>query len=82
MRRSAWPRSRGARIFTDNAYVNCAIIRELPGNIHLVGRGRMDAALYASPNKPRGRGRPPVRGLQRQPDRDPASGEIVIRCAA
>lgn len=49
-------------VFADNAYVNSAIVRELPENVHLVGRGRMDAALYAAPNKPRGRGRPPIRG--------------------
>jgi hypothetical protein len=49
-------------VFADNAYVNCAVVRELPENVHLVGRGRMDAALYAAPNKPRGRGRPPIRG--------------------
>lgn len=49
-------------VFADNAYVNSAIVRELPENVHLVGRGRMDAALYAAPTKPRGRGRPPIRG--------------------
>lgn len=49
-------------VFADNAYVNSAIVRELPDNVHLVGRGRMDAALYEPPNKPRGRGRPPIRG--------------------
>jgi hypothetical protein len=49
-------------LFADNAYVNREVMRELPENIHLVGRGRMDAAVYATPEKPRGRGRPPVRG--------------------
>jgi DDE superfamily endonuclease len=49
-------------LFADNAYVNREVLRELPENIHLVGRGRMDAAVYATPEKPRGRGRPPVRG--------------------
>lgn len=49
-------------VFADNAYVNCAIVRGLPQSIHLIGRGRMDAALYQQPAKPRGRGRPPIRG--------------------
>lgn len=49
-------------VFADNAYVNRSVVRELPENVHLVGRGRMDAALYGAPNKPRGRGRPPIRG--------------------
>lgn len=49
-------------VLADNAYVNSAIVRELPENVHLVGRGRMDAALYERPTKPRGRGRPPIRG--------------------
>jgi hypothetical protein len=49
-------------VFTDNAYVNRAVVRELPANIDLVGRGRMDAALHEQAIKRRGRGRPPIRG--------------------
>jgi hypothetical protein len=47
----------------DNAYVNRSVIRPLPYNVDFLGRARMDAALNAPPKaKPRGRGRPPVRG--------------------
>ncbi len=47
----------------DNAYVNRSVIRPLPLNIDFVGRGRMDAALYAQPGKKKNRlGRPPVKG--------------------
>jgi len=49
-------------VVADNAYVNRSIIRPLPTNVHLIGRGRMDAALYAPAPKPCGRGRPPIRG--------------------
>lgn len=54
--------NRAFLVFTDNAYVNRSIIRNLPQNVDLIGRGRMDAALY-DPPKPRKRmGRPPVKG--------------------
>ena len=49
-------------VFTDNAYVNRSIVRELPESVDLVGRGRMDAALYASPPPYRGMGRPRMKG--------------------
>lgn len=49
-------------VFADNAYVNRSIVRELPENVDLVGRGRLDAALYAPAPKYRGRGRPRVKG--------------------
>jgi len=49
-------------VFTDNAYVNRSIVRELPDSVDLVGRGRMDAALYAPPPPYQGLGRPRVRG--------------------
>ena len=49
-------------VFTDNAYVNRSIVRELPEGVDLVGRGRMDAALYAPPPTYRGVGRPRVKG--------------------
>jgi hypothetical protein len=45
----------------DNGYVNRSVIRPLPSNIHFLGRGRMDAALYA-PAKRNRKGRPSVRG--------------------
>ena len=49
-------------VFADNAYVNRSIVQQLPETIHLVGRGRMDAALYAPPPPYPGMGRPRVRG--------------------
>lgn len=49
----------------DNAYVNRSVIRPLPANFHFLGRGRMDAALYARPTRNK-KGRPSVRG-QRVP---------------
>lgn len=49
-------------VFADNAYVNRSIVRELPDGVDLVGRGRMDAALYAPPPPYRGVGRPRVKG--------------------
>jgi hypothetical protein len=49
-------------VFADNAYVNRSIVRELPEGIDLVGRGRMDAALYAPPPPYSGVGRPRVKG--------------------
>lgn len=49
-------------VFADNAYVNRSIVRELPDGIDLVGRGRMDAALYAPPPPYGGIGRPRVKG--------------------
>lgn len=49
-------------VFADNAYVNRAVVRELPEGVDLVGRGRMDAALYAPPPVHRGVGRPRVKG--------------------
>jgi hypothetical protein len=53
-------------VFADNAYVNRSIVRELPEGVDLVGRGRMDAALYAPPPPYRGIGRPRVRGKRLQ----------------
>lgn len=48
-------------VIGDNGYVNRSVIRPLPANIHFMGRGRMDAALYARPNRNK-KGRPSVRG--------------------
>jgi len=58
----SFPERKFLAIF-DNAYVNRSLIRPLPANIDFLGRGRMDAALYAQPCKKKNQqGRPPVRG--------------------
>lgn len=49
-------------VFADNAYINRAVVRELPEGVDLVGRGRMDAALYTPPPTRRGLGRPRIKG--------------------
>lgn len=49
-------------VVADNNYVNRSIVRPLPSNVDLIGRGRMDAALYAPAPEYTGRGRPRVRG--------------------
>lgn len=48
----------------DSAYTNATLIRNRPSNVTVIGRGRLDAALYAPPPKPRRgqMGRPRVRG--------------------
>lgn len=55
-------------IIADATYVNGSIIKPLPEGVDLVGRGRLDAALYAPPDnpKPGQMGRPRVKG-QRLP---------------
>ena len=57
----AFPQRR-FRLIGDNAWANRSVLRPLPENFDFIGRGRMDAALYAPPAKHRGRGRPRVRG--------------------
>lgn len=51
-------------VYADNAYINRTIVQQRPRNMEVVGRGRMDAALYALPPKrtPSTKGRPRVRG--------------------
>jgi hypothetical protein len=49
-------------VFSDNAYVNRSVVRTLPVGVDLVGRGRMDAALYAPPPAYHGVGRPRIKG--------------------
>jgi len=51
-------------VYADNAYVNRTILQGRPSNIEVIGRGRMDAALYAPPPKrtPSMMGRPRIRG--------------------
>jgi hypothetical protein len=49
----------------DAAYTNHSLIKGRPRNVTLIGRSRLDAALYAPPPRPRpGRGRPRVRGAR------------------
>jgi len=49
----------------DAAYTNGSLIKARPANVNLIGRGRLDAALYAPRPRPRGRrGRPRVRGAR------------------
>jgi hypothetical protein len=49
----------------DSAYTNGSLIKGRPSNVTLIGRSRLDAALYAPPPRPRGqRGRPRVRGAR------------------
>lgn len=62
-------------VFADNAYVNRSIVRTLPKAVDLVGRGRMDAALYAPPPDYRGVGRPRVKGKRlRSPEQRARKG--------
>jgi hypothetical protein len=50
----------------DAAYTNSSLIKDRPANVTLIGRGRLDATLYAPPPKrrPGQMGRPRVRGKQ------------------
>jgi len=55
----------------DNAYINNSVVRSRPENFHVMGRGRMDAALYApAPKGRKGRGRPRVKGERLASPRD------------
>lgn len=55
---------RPIRVVGDAAYTNATVIRKRPRNVTVIGRCRLDAALYAPPPKPRRgqMGRPRVRG--------------------
>jgi hypothetical protein len=55
---------RNFQLIGDAAYTNSSLIKGRPSNVTLIGRGRLDAALFAPPPKlRRGRkGRPRVRG--------------------
>jgi len=48
----------------DAAYTNAALMKRRRSNVHLIGRSRPDAALYAPAPRHRGRGRPRVRGAR------------------
>ena len=50
-------------VLGDNRYVNRSVVRPLPTNGHLLGRGPMDAALYDPPKRNK-KGRPSVRGTR------------------
>lgn len=52
------------QVLGDAAYTNSTLIKKRPSNVTLIGRGRLDAALYAPPNRRRGgqMGRPRVKG--------------------
>ena len=56
--------TRRFQVVGDAAYTNGSVIKKRPANVHLIGRGRLDAALYApAPPKRRGQmGRPRVKG--------------------
>jgi Transposase DDE domain len=60
----------GRRIIVlgDAAYTNGTLIKKRPPNVTLIGRSRLDAALYAPAAKPRKgqRGRPRLRGVRLQ----------------
>jgi hypothetical protein len=52
------------QVLGDSAYTNSSLIKNRRSNVHLIGRGRLDAALYApAPKRREGqKGRPRVRG--------------------
>jgi len=54
----------------DNAYVNRSVVRPRPENVHILGRGRMDAALYAEAPRRHGVGRPRVKGKKLKSPKD------------
>jgi len=43
-------------VVADNNYANRSVVGPLPANTGFIGRGRMDAALYAPPPPYRGKG--------------------------
>ena len=51
-------------VVVDAAFMNASLVRGRPTNVHVIGRSRSDAALYAPPPTARKRqmGRPRVRG--------------------
>jgi hypothetical protein len=53
-------------VLGDAAYTNGSLIKKRPSNVTLIGRSRLDAALYAPAPKPRKgqRGRPRMRGAR------------------
>lgn len=60
---SSWlPEGRRLHVVGDAEYACRTIVRKLPDNASFTGPMSMDAALYASPTKHRGRGRPRRKG--------------------
>jgi hypothetical protein len=61
---AAWAGDRTVYLAVDAAYAGRALLEGRPANVHLVGRPRMDAALWTAPppRKPGQRGRPRKRG--------------------
>ena len=55
---------RRIEIVGDAAYTNSTLIKNRPRNVTLIGRGRLDAALYTppAPRRPGQKGRPRIRG--------------------
>lgn len=68
---AAAARDREFCVVADNAYTNSSIIKPLPGNVHFIGRGLLDAALYDLP-LPQRLGRPRVKGLRQPSPRERA----------
>jgi len=56
------PDGRQLHVVADSEYACKTIVRGLPDNVSFTGPMAMDAALYASPRKRRGRGRPRRKG--------------------
>ena len=56
--------TRRFELLGDAAYTNGTVIKKRPTNVTLIGRGRLDAALYApaAPRRPGQRGRRRLRG--------------------
>jgi hypothetical protein len=56
--------SRQFQVLGDAAYTNGSMFKKRPANVQFIGRGRLDAALYAPPppKRPGQMGRPRVRG--------------------
>ena len=57
-----YERTRRFLVLADNAYMNRSIVRALPETVDILGRGRLDAALYAPAPEYGGLGRPRVKG--------------------
>lgn len=53
--------NRMIHVLGDADYINGTVVRDRPHNVHVVGRARPDAALYALPEKQR-MGRPRLKG--------------------
>jgi hypothetical protein len=63
---AAWLPHRRLVVLGDGAYTNHSVIHGRPSTVSFVGRGRLDAAIYAPapPRRPGQMGRPRVRGAK------------------